>query len=355
MNARKAFLEKTGQSIWLDFISRDYIKSGQLKDLVKKYNIMGLTSNPSIFEKAISNSTIYDEDISKLKNKNLDNKSIYENLAIKDIKDAADILKDTYERTNGCDGFVSLEVSPLLAHDTKKTIEEALRLWQMVDRKNLMIKVPGTLEGMPAIRELIKQGLNINVTLLFSVVLYEKAAFSYLQGLKDRTDMGLAIDHIHSVASFFVSRIDTKIDKLLDKSALLGKVAILNAYLAYNKSLSIYKSPKALELIDKKANQQRVLWASTGTKNPEYSDCMYVENLVLPNTINTLPLKTIEAFFDHGQMLSPDVDDQDFINKLNHLGIDFNKATDELLLEGIELFKNGFLGILKLLESKKSF
>lgn len=342
-------VEKLGQSLWLDYISRPLLDKGELSALIEKDHLKGVTSNPSIFEKAISKTDDYQKAIEKLSETFSAPKVVYENLAIKDIQDACDLFRPTFEETNGSDGFVSLEVSPHLAHDFLKTVEEGQRLWQQVDRPNLMIKVPGTSEGNKAITALISMGINVNVTLLFSVEAYENAAEAYLLGLKERADRGQHLN-VKSVASFFISRIDSKLDALLEKTPggkdLLGKVAIANAKLAYEKFIEIYQSDLGQKMLDKGADHQRLLWASTSTKNKNYSDVLYVESLIGEHTVNTLPLETLLAFRDHGRAestLSENIDDaKETMAKLSDLGISFEKCCDELLDEGIKLFINAF-------------
>lgn len=342
-------VEKLGQSLWLDYISRPLLDKGELSALIEKDHLKGVTSNPSIFEKAISKTDDYQKAIEKLSETFSAPKVVYENLAITDIQDACDLFRPTFEETNGSDGFVSLEVSPHLAHDFLKTVEEGQRLWQQVDRPNLMIKVPGTSEGNKAITALISMGINVNVTLLFSVEAYENAALAYLLGLKERSDRGLPLN-VKSVASFFISRIDSKLDALLEKAPggqdLLGKVAIANAKLAYLKFLEIYQSDLGQKMLDKGADYQRLLWASTSTKNKKYSDVLYVESLIGEHTVNTLPLETLISFRDHGHAestLGENIDDaKETMAKLSDLGINFEKCCDELLDEGIKLFINAF-------------
>jgi transaldolase len=342
-------IEKLGQSIWLDYISRPLIEKGELLALIKNDHLKGVTSNPSIFEKAISKTSDYDQEILNLGIK--DPIKLYEKLAIKDIQDACNLFLPTYESLQGADGYVSLEVSPHLAFDHQKTIDEGKRLWQEVNRPNLMIKVPGTKEGFKAVRELTACGINVNITLLFSVDSYEQAAMAYLLGLKDRVDKGKDIAHIHSVASFFISRIDSKLDAIIEKIGgqaleLLGKIAIANAKVAYLKYEEINQSKLSKELINKGANPQRLLWASTSTKNKNYSDVLYVESLIGPNTVNTLPLETIEAFRDHGKAENSLLKDltlaPETLAKLKSCGIDFEQCCHELLDEGIKLFTDAF-------------
>jgi transaldolase len=352
MADRLLSLQGYGQSIWLDYISRSFLATGELDNVIKNDHVTGLTSNPSIFLKAIAKSKEYDQSIHELYKQNIyDANSIYEALVIKDIKDACDLLRATYEKSHGQDGFVSLEVSPEFAFDSQQTIEHGTRLYYQIDRPNLMIKVPGSNDGFLATRELIKKGINVNITLLFSLASYKEAAMAYLLGQQDRASQGLPIDGVKSVASFFISRIDSKVDGLLsniinnsqDKKLkeqagkLLGKTAILNAQLAYQEYQKIYKSNMPKSLLEKGLSPQRLLWASTSTKNDRYSDVVYVESLIGKNTVNTMPLETLIAFKDHGEAkesLSYDLEEvNNFIEILSLLGIKlFANAYNELLL-----------------------
>jgi transaldolase/glucose-6-phosphate isomerase len=363
-------LEQHGQSIWLDFISRNLLDSGELQNLITNDNLKGITSNPSIFEKAIAQSNDYDQAINNWAQTCEDAHALYEKLAIKDIQDAADILSPVYKKTNGLDGYVSLEVSPHLALDTAKTIIEAQHLWKEVNRPNLMIKVPGTPQGMGAIKALTSAGINVNVTLLFSVDAYCDAAIAYLLGLKDRAEKNLPINNIHSVASFFISRIDSKIDGILENfiqknprssqaniaQNLLGKVAIANAKLAYRAFEDIYDSDLAKNLLKKGAHPQRLLWASTSTKNKNYRDVIYIEELIGKETVNTLPPTTLEAFRDHGQVadvITNNLEHADIVmTELKSLGVDFEHCCDELLVEGLELFSAAFDKLLEAVKTK---
>jgi len=308
-------LRERGQSVWLDFLSRDFLRAGGLAKLIAEDGLAGVTSNPSIFQKAIGQGDAYDEQIGRVLASGWPTvTSVFEELAVADIRDAADALRRTYDVTRGADGFVSLEVSPYLANDTAGTIEEARRLWRTVGRENLMIKVPGTPAGLPAVRQLVGEGININITLLFSQAVYAEVVEAYLAGLEHLLSQGQPIDRIASVASFFVSRIDTMADKQLNeriKSAanaderaklegLRGKTAIANAKLAYQLYQKLFAGPRWAKLKQAGALPQRLLWASTSTKNPEYRDVMYVEELIGPDTVNTLPESTLEGFRDHG-------------------------------------------------------
>lgn len=363
-------LQKHGQSIWLDYLRRNLLTTGELKRLVAEDGIRGMTSNPSIFEKAIAGSTDYDEALKDLqKEKNLDAKGIYEHLAVGDIQGATDVMKTVYDETKGFDGFVSLEVSPYLAHDTEGTIEEARRLWKWVDRKNLMIKVPATKEGIPAIRTLISEGLNINVTLLFAQATYEQVLDAYISGLEERVNKGQDISSINSVASFFISRIDTAIDNVIEKKAketpqnadalhkILGKVAIANGKLTYQRFQEIHKSERWRKLAEKGAHPQRLLWASTGTKNPNYPDTLYVDELIGQETVNTVPVATFEAFKSHGKLadtLTKDIQQaKATMDSLSKYGISMEKVTDQLLEEGVKLFSDSFDKLLANVEKKR--
>lgn len=352
-------LAEFGQSPWFDFISRDIIESGELARLVKDDGLKGVTSNPAIFEKAVSSGTAYDEFIRANAASSKDAVDLYEKLAVRDVQDAADILREVYDSTEGGDGFVSLEVSPHLAFDTEKTIDEARRLWKMVDRPNLMVKVPATPEGIPAIEQLIADGININVTLLFSQSAYRDVANAYIAGLKRRSDAGEDLGRVASVASFFVSRIDSLVDKQIEEKlasaegdekerleSLRGTVAVANAKLAYQAYLEIFSGEEWEALAAKGARPQRVLWASTGTKNKDYSDVLYIDELIGPDTVNTIPPATWDAFRDHGtvaQTLTEGVDEaRQTLADLASAGISLDAATDQLLAEAVKLFVDPF-------------
>ncbi len=361
-------LENLGQSIWMDFIRRDMIKSGELRRLVEEDGISGVTSNPSIFEKAIAESNAYDEAIRNLTHAGRNTEEIYQTLTIGDIQLTADILRNTYNRCEGRDGFVSLEVSPLLAHNTEGTIIEARRLWSAVDRPNVMIKVPGTKDGIPAIRQLIFEGININVTLLFGIPRYEEVTEAYLSALEDRVKKSLPIKGIASVASFFISRIDVLIDSLLEtisksqiKNAnlttdLKGQVAIANAKLAYKIYRTIFSSERFRLLETSGARTQRLLWASTGTKNPNYSDVKYVAALIGHDTINTLPLETIDAYRDHGHprlTLNKDIlRARTKFKELQKIRINIDEITQQLEDEGVQKFIEAYNKLLNTLKQK---
>jgi len=354
-------LNNFGQSVWLDYMRRNLISSGELKKMVEEDGLGGVTSNPAIFEKAITGSTDYSEALFELqKDKSLDAMAIYEHLAIKDIQDAADVLRPVYERTKRRDGYVSLEVSPLLANDTQATIDEARRLWKTVNRENLMVKVPATPAGIPAIRQLLEDGLNINITLLFAQSAYEKVAEAYLAALEARVKKGQDVSHIASVASFFVSRIDTLIDGQIEtklktetdanKKALLtsieGKVAIANAKLTYKKYQELFGGARWKALSAKGAQTQRLLWASTSTKNPKYRDVLYVEELIGADTVDTIPPATFDAFRDHGKLrasLTENVDEAaKTMANLEKAGISMKEATEKLVVDGVKLFADAF-------------
>jgi transaldolase / glucose-6-phosphate isomerase len=306
-----------GQSMWLDYIRRDLITGGSLKTMIEDDGLRGMTSNPSIFEKAIGDSSLYDDILKALASRtDLDTTARYEQIAIRDIQGAADLLRPVYESSKFRDGYVSLEVSPLLAHKTQETIDEARRLWKAVNRENVMIKIPGTPEGLPAIRQAIGEGINVNVTLLFAQEVYEKVAEAHIAGLEDLAKRGGNLNKIGGVASFFISRIDSLVDSMINEKlktatdaqqqallkSLLGKVAIANGKLTYQRYQRIFSSTRWQALAAKGAQTQRVLWASTSTKNPAYRDVMYVEELIGPDTVNTMPPATIDAFRDHGKL-----------------------------------------------------
>lgn len=349
-----------GQSIWLDLLDRDIMNSGKLQELIDEDDLRGLTSNPSIFEKAITGSSDYDSDIASLAKKEKDNANIFFDLAIKDIQQAADIFKPVYDKTNGQDGFVSLEVSPLLARDTEGTIKQARDLWNRVNRNNVMIKIPGTKEGLPAIRQCLSEGININVTLLFGLPRYREITEAFMGGLEDRLESGKSIKEVASVASFFLSRIDVMIDPMLDKKELKdlrGEVAVASAKMAYQIYLDMISSDRFKKLQEKGASPQRVLWASTSTKDPSFSDVKYVETLIGKDTINTLPMETIDAFRDHGKVSDSITQDTDkakhTLSQLKSEGIDLDQITQKLEDEGIEKFNEAYNKLLQGIDSQK--
>ena len=369
-NPLKALL-RYGQSIWFDYIRRDLITSGQLARMIHDDGLRGMTSNPTIFEKAFSSSPDYTKPLGELARRgDLDAKGIYETLAIRDIQDAADALREVYDAAKRRDGYVSLEVSPYLAHKTQETKDEARRLWKSVARDNVMIKVPGTPEGIPAIRELIGSGINVNVTLLFAQQVYEEVAEAYIAGLEDFAAKGGDLSRVASVASFFVSRIDTMVDGKIAEmlknppagadpallTSLQGKVAIANAKLTYQLYKKIFSGPRWQALVAKGAGAQRVLWASTGTKNPAYSDVLYVEELIGPDTVDTVPPATFDAFRDHGKpraSLEENVDAaQKTMTDLGRSGISMKAVTDQLTEDGVKLFAKAFDELLAAVEKQ---
>jgi transaldolase len=363
-------LETLGQSIWLDYIRRDLISSGKLRKLIDDDGLTGMTSNPSIFEKAIAESNIYDQDIRDISVKNKNVQAIYETLSQRDVQNAADEFRSVYEKTDGKDGYVSLEVNPHLAHDTKGTIEEARRLWAALNKANVFIKVPATSEGLPAIQQLISEGINVNVTLLFGLPRYRQVAEAYIAGLEACATQGKPVKHIASVASFFVSRIDALVDSLLEKliaqggkktdlaKKVHGQIAIASAKAAYQIYKEIFGSNRFKKLADKDARVQRLLWASTSTKNPNYSDVKYIESLIGTDTINTVPPETIDAYRDHGDpklCLEQDVEEATWIMKrLPELGINIDKVTQQLEDEGVKKFNEPFDKLMEALTKKSS-
>jgi transaldolase len=363
-------LRSFGQSIWLDYIRRRMLVSGELGRLIEEDGLAGVTSNPSIFEKAIAESDDYDDAIRSLARAGKNAGEIYEELAVEDIRLTADLLRPLYDRVEGRDGFVSLEVSPRLATDTAGTVLEARHLWARVNRPNVLIKVPGTLEGLTAIRQLISEGINVNVTLLFGLSRYKAVAEAYIAGLEERIASGLPFDRISSVASFFLSRIDVLIDPLLEKklqeggrladtaSMLRGEVAIASAKTAYQLYKEIHDTARFHKLAARGARPQRVLWASTSSKNPDYSDVKYVEALIGPDTINTIPLETLAAYRDHGNpalRLEEDPDEaMRVLKRLPETGIDLDTVTMQLENEGIEKFVKPYDKLMQTLERKKN-
>lgn len=349
-----------GQSIWLDFFDRKIMNNGELQQLMDEDGLTGITSNPSIFEKAVSSSADYDKDIRQLSGEQKSAEDIFFGFAIRDIKRAADMLLPIYQSTNGEDGFVSLEVSPHLANDTQDTINQATQLWKAVDRKNVMIKIPGTAEGLPAIRKCISEGININITLLFGLNRYKEVVEAYLSGLEDRVKNNQPINNIASVASFFLSRIDVLIDPIVEEKGLgqlKGEVAIASAKKAYQIYKKEFSSERFKKLQEKGAKPQKVLWASTSTKDPSFSDVKYVEALIGTNTINTLPLETIEAFRDHGQpasRLEDNLDQADqVLQQLKDKGINIDDITQQLEEEGIQKFNKAYDSLLNAIDTKK--
>lgn len=355
-------LQHQGQSVWLDYIRRGLIEGGEFERMVKEDGLRGLTSNPTIFMKAITGSDEYDRQIEELvtSNPHIRASELYEAIAVADIRAAADVLRPVFDQTDGADGYVSLEVSPDLAYDTPGTIDEARRLWTVVDRPNLMIKVPATKEGIPAIESLLAEGININITLMFSIHHYEAVAQAYLRALGKVDDPR----HTASVASFFVSRITTMVDQALDElgteeaKSLKGKIAVANAKVTYQRFRDIFHGEPFENLKQSGARVQRVLWGSTGTKNPEYSDVLYVEELIGPETVNTMPPDTLNAFRDHGKVrgatLLENVDEaRSRLDKLADLGIDLDAITEQLQRDGVKKFKDPFDELFEALEEKR--
>lgn len=368
MSTRLHTLHAAGQSLWLDYIDRDMLSNGDLARRIREDALTGMTSNPTIFEKALAEGAAYDAQLRTLA-PSLDAREAFEAVATTDVRDACDAFRGVYDSTEGVDGYVSLEVSPDLARDAAGTIAEARKLWRLVDRPNLMIKVPGTPEGAEAIRQIIADGINVNVTLLFAIDAHARVIEAYLAGLEQRAAAGLPIDRIASVASFFVSRVDSAIDKQLETMAianesqgdalraLQGKAAIANAKLAYRLFSASFSGPRWAALESKGARVQRPLWASTSTKNPAYRDVIYVEELVGPNTVNTLPPATLEAFRDHGetrQSVATDVAGAErTLVALEAAGVSLQSVTDRLLAEGLASFEQSFVTLLAGLTRKR--
>jgi transaldolase len=347
-----------GQSIWLDYIRRDLIVSGELKRLIEEDGLRGMTSNPAIFEKAIVESHDYDADIRAQTLAGKDAKAIYETISQCDVQSAADVFRPVYESSGGIDGYVSLEVNPHLAHNTIGTIEEARRLWHALNRPNIFIKVPATIKGLPAIQQLISEGINVNVTLIFGLPRYRQVAEAYLAGLEARAAQGKPVNHVSSVASFFVSRIDSLVDSLLEKTIeqggeeaalakkVCGQAAVASAKLAYQIYKDLFGTTRFQHLIKIGARTQRLLWASTGTKNPNYSDVKYIEELIGPDTVNTVPLETLIAYHDHGEpqaRLEQNAGEAArLLKRLPTLGIDLAAVTQQLEDEGVTKFNQPF-------------
>jgi transaldolase/glucose-6-phosphate isomerase len=365
-------LVAAGQAIWLDYLHQDILKDGELRRLIDQDGVTGLTSNPSIFEKAISDGDSYDKRIGDLvAGGRLKARDLYEAIAIADIQGACDQLRPIYDRLGGRDGYASLEVSPTLADDTAGTVEEARRLWKAVGRPNVMIKVPGTKAGSLAIRQLIGEGLNVNVTLMFGLQAFLDVAEAHISGLETLKAAGGDVGRTHGVASIFVSRIDTAIDKVIDEklkaadeatvqrlTALRGKVAIANAKIAYQRYLKLIASSRWKALATVGASPQRLLWASTGTKDPAYSDLLYVEALIGPDTVDTVPPKTLDAFRDHGRVAQTLAEDPAgaaaILAQAQALGLNLDDVTDTLVKEGVRLFAKSFEDLLVALDEKRA-
>jgi transaldolase len=371
-NRIKELYAREGQSAWQDDISRDMLNHGEIRKAIEEIGIRGLTSNPTIFEKAIASGVAYDEEITALLERDLDASAIFEAVAVRDIQNACDLFRPLYDAANGGDGFVSIEVSPLGARDAARTRDDARRLWAAVDRPNLMVKIPGTIEGVPVIQAMLEEGININITLLFSVASYERVARAFVAALAARNAKGLPIDRVSSVASFFVSRVDTLVDKLLDEqiaatnddamkewlASLKGKAAIANAKIAYQTFEQIFAGAEWERLASAGARVQRPLWASTSVKNPAYPDTMYVDELIGPHTVNTMPRPTIAAFLDHGIVAR--TIDRDVaaayktMEDLAACGIDMDAVTAQLENEGIASFAKSFDSLLEGVAAKRS-
>ena len=364
-------LQSLGQSVWYDNIDRSQLTSGQFKRMLTEDAITGVTANPTIFEKSVSAGHAYDEQMDKLISEGKSTDEIYEAMIIQDIRTVADLLRPIYDRTNGLDGYVSLEVSPELAHDTEGTINEVRRFYKMVDRPNLMIKIPGTPEGIPAIRQALVEGINVNITLIFSLETYREVTEAYISAMEERNGEGKDIMTIGSVASFFVSRVDTLVDKLLEDKAkattdsaeqqnyksLEGKAAIANARIVYQEFKKIFHSPRFETLKHSGAHVQRPLWASTSTKNPAYRDVLYAEELIGPDTVDTMPLETIEKFSDHGKAaLTIEKNIQQShqeLDALEQIGIHYDQVTQQLQDEGVQKFADSFHQLFKSIDDKK--
>jgi transaldolase len=359
-----------GQSVWLDYIRRGILENGELEEMIARSAVRGVTSNPAIFEQAIAGSDDYDDVLEELSAEGAEPLEAYEKLAISDIQRAADLFRGIYDESGGADGFVSLEVSPELAHDTAGTLDEARRLWREVNRPNVMIKVPGTDDGAPAIETLLEEGINVNITLLFSISAYERVMEAYLHALEQRVQRGEPVDRIASVASFFVSRVDSAVDKKLEEriaatadpaekerlGGLFGKAAIANAKLAYERFQQVFGDERWARLQRAGARVQRPLWASTSTKNPSYRDVIYVEELIGPDTVNTMPLATLEAFADHGvakRTVDQGLDEaKRSLRALAEAGIDLDQVTRDLLVEAVDKFVAPFRKLLACIDEK---
>lgn len=361
-----------GQSVWYDNIARGLLKDGSVQKLITDFGVRGITSNPAIFEKALSVGTDYDDQIKELIQEGKTAEEIFNAAAIQDIGAGADLLRPIYDSSDGVDGYISIEVSPNLANDTAGTLANAHDFYSLLNRPNIMIKVPATNEGLPAITELIGDGINVNVTLIFAIEAYEKVAEAYIAGLEKLAASGKKpLSQVASVASFFVSRVDSLVDKLLDEKiasatdesakakleSLKGKAGIANSKLAYKKSLEIYSTERWQKLAAQGARPQRLLWASTGTKNPKYSDVLYVENLIGPDTVNTMPPQTVVAFGDHGTVertIDQNLDEAEQVFKdLESVGISVQEVTDKLLLEGVKLFVDPYDKMIANVEAKR--
>ena len=355
-------LSARGQSVWFDTLSRDLVHTGELKRMMDEDTVVGITSNPTIFQKALSTGDAYDDDLKQLLGKTDDAGEVFFSLALQDIRDACDVLKPAYDASNGVDGYVSMEVEPGLAYDTEKTFEQAQWIAKEVDRPNLYVKIPATEPGLPAIEDSIAHGTSINITLIFSLARYKAVVEAYLRGLERLIAHGGDPSKVVSVASFFVSRVDTEADKRLDAVGhpeLAGKLAVANAKLAYQHYLEAFSGARWEYLEGKGAHKQRCLWASTSTKNPAYRDVMYVEELIGPETVNTMPLETIEAFQDHGEVRGDTVlegvdEAQELLAQLAAVGVDYTEVTATLEAEGVQKFIDSFDEIIESIGAKRS-
>jgi len=354
-------LTEHGQAVWFDTLSRDLVKTGELKRMMDEDAVTGVTSNPTIFQKALSGSDAYDKDLKRLLGETDDPTEIFFSLALQDIRDACDVLKPAYDSSNGVDGYVSMEVEPGIAYDTDRSFDQARWIAKEVERPNLFVKIPATAPGLPAIEECTAKGTSINITLIFSLERYKAVVEAYLRGLERLVASGGKPAQVASVASFFVSRVDTETDKRLDalgRPDLKGKLAIANAKLAYQHYLEVFASDRWRYLEGKGATKQRCLWASTSTKNPEYRDVMYVEELIGPETVNTMPLETIRAFQDHGELRGDTVlegidEARELFRQLADAGVDYDDVTDTLEAEGVQKFADSFDEIVESIRAKR--
>jgi transaldolase len=353
-------LSELGQSVWIDSLSREWLETGELARMMEEDAVVGVTSNPTIFQKAMSGGEWYDEQLREVLNGEDDLKEVFLQLAARDIEDACDLLRPVFDATNGLDGYVSMEVDPNFAYDTEATIDEATRFHDWIDRPNLYVKIPGTAPGLPAIEEMIARGRNINVTLIFGLDRYVEVTEAYIRGVERLVEAGGDPSRVSSVASFFVSRVDTEADRRLDelgRTGLEGKLAVANAKLAYQRYEEIFAGARWAALEDKGATKQRCLWASTSTKNPEYRDVMYVEELIGPESVNTMPKETIEAFQDHGEValtLERGIDEaRKLFRDLTAAGVDYDDVIATLERDGVEKFADSFRELLEGIEAKR--